>query len=241
VSTVKLDQQVDEQAMDFDKGKQMSKAWQKHVVLKPWDIISKILGGGMFSAASNSTLNNKAELYFNDHEFSYLMMQENYLGTNPTALLSYSGRERALKNLELVEQAANSISEGDLIDRMIHGPEQQWSLMPAHAIFSFVRPASFVAGSMAGHKTGFTKWLGQNSAQGQLFFPLRWTSTNLKQANSPDRSKKSKVICVFGHLVTGTKSGNNMYPHFGPKWSRSSRPKVKKVYLRSSISWTVTS
>jgi len=168
ISTVKLDQQVDEKAMGFDKGKEMSKAWQKHVVLKPWDIVSKILGGGMFAASSNSTLNNKSELYFNDHEFSYLMLQENYLGTNPTKLSSYTGRERTLKNLELVEQAANSISEGDLIDRMIHGPEQQWSLMPVHAIFSFVRPASFVAGSMAGHQTGFTKWLGQNSAQGEF-------------------------------------------------------------------------
>lgn len=169
VSTVKLDQQVDEQAMNFDKGKQMSKAWQKHVILKPWDIISKILGGGMFAATSNANLNAKSELYFNDHEFSYLMLQENYIGTTPTALGNYSGRVRALKNLELVEQAANSISEGDLVDKMIHGPEQQWSLMPVHAIFSFVRPASFVAGSMAGHKTSFTRWLGQNSAQGIVF------------------------------------------------------------------------
>ena len=44
ISTAKLDQD----AMDFDQGKSMSKAWEKHVVLKPWDICHKLLGGGMF-------------------------------------------------------------------------------------------------------------------------------------------------------------------------------------------------
>lgn len=164
ISTAKLDQE----AMDFDAGKEMSKAWEKHVILKPWDITSKILGGGMFASSSKATLNDKIELYFNDHEFSYLMLQENYLNTNPTRANNHSGRQRDLELLKLVDQAAESISDGDLVDRMIHGSQQQWSLMPAHAVFSFVRPASFVAGSLAGHKTGFTQWLGKNSTQGQF-------------------------------------------------------------------------
>jgi len=49
---------------------------------------------------------------------------------------------------------------------MIHGSQQQWSLMPTHAVFSFVRPASFVSGSQAGNQTRFTSWLGNNSKQG---------------------------------------------------------------------------
>lgn len=218
VSTVKLDQQIDEQSMDFDRGKQMSKAWQKHVVLKPWDIISKILGSGMFAPSSNARLNDKSELYFNDHEFSYLMMQENYLGTTPTALGSYNGRERALKNLELVEQAANSISEGDLIDRMIHGPEQQWSLMPVHAIFSFVRPASFVAGSMAGHKTGFTKWLGQNSSQGIFSGSFVVRLLIHDKANTFVKSRRFKVTCAYERPATGMKFASNTCQLCGPNW-----------------------
>ena len=162
LSTAKLDQD----AMDFDAGKDMSKAWEKHVILKPWDIVSKILGGGMFAPSSTSTLNDKIELYFNDHEFSSLMLQENYLSTNPVLSNTLTGKDKYLKVLELTDQAAESISDGDLVDRMIHGSQQQWSLMPTHAVFSFVRPASFVAGSQAGSQTRFTSWLGNNSKQG---------------------------------------------------------------------------
>ncbi|KZF20000.1 DNA replication factor C, large subunit [Xylona heveae TC161] len=165
LSTAKLDQE----AMDFDQGKAMSKAWQKHVILKPWDITAKLLGGHLWAANSGSTLNEKIELYFNDHEFSYLMLQENYLKTTPTLTNNYSGKERNLKHLELIEKASESISDGDLVDRLIHGPQQQWSLMPTHAVFSTVRPASFVSGNLAGHgPINFTSWLGNNSKQGKL-------------------------------------------------------------------------
>lgn len=161
LSTAKLDQE----AMDFDRGQDMSKSWEKTIILKPWDIVSKILGGGMFAPSSNSTLNDKIELYFNDHEFSSLMLQENYLGTRPMLANSYSGKQYNFKALELAEEASASISDGDLVDRMIHGSQQQWALMPTHAVFSFVRPASFVSGSQAGVQTRFTSWLGNNSKQ----------------------------------------------------------------------------
>jgi len=169
VSTIKLDQEAEDAAsMDFDRGKQMSKSWAKATVLRPWDIVSKIIGGGMFASTSKATLNDKIELYFNDHEFSYLMFAENYLGTNPVAASNYQGKDKQLKLLELADKAANSISEGDLVDRLIHGPEQQWSLMPTHAIMSFVKPASYIAGSMAGYGTTFPQWFGKNSTQGKF-------------------------------------------------------------------------
>ena len=173
LSTAKIDQQAQE-SMDFEQGKKMSKSWEKNIILRPWDIVSKILGGGMFASSSKSTLNEKIELYFNDHEFSSLMLQENYLGTRPAAAGSYSGREHNLKVLELTERAASSISDGDLVDRMIHGSQQQWSLMPTHAVFSFVRPASFVAGTQAGHQTRFTTWLGNNSKLGASVRFRKW-------------------------------------------------------------------
>ena len=162
LSTVKLDNQN----LDFDQGKEMSKAWEKHVILKPWDIVSKILGAQMFSASSAATLNDKIDLYFNDHEFSYLMLQENYLKTIPYAANGYHGKEHTFKSLELADNAAESISDGDLVDRMIHGSQQQWSLMPTHAAFSFVRPASFVSGNMF-ERASFTSWLGNNSKHGR--------------------------------------------------------------------------
>jgi replication factor C subunit 1 len=182
VSTAKLDQD----AMDFDQSKAMSKAWEKHVVLKPWDISQKLLGGGLFAPSSKSTLNDKIELYFNDHEFSYLMIQENYLKTKPMlANGANSAREQNLKALQLAEQAAESISDGDLVDRMIHGSQQQWSLMPTHAVFSAVRPASFVSGQVTG--TDFTKWLGNNSKFGKLARYVKEIQAHMRLRSSGDR------------------------------------------------------
>lgn len=163
ISTIKLDAKQ----MDYKEGKAMSKAWEKHVILKPWDIVNKILRAEMFSPASTATLNDKIELYFNDHEFSYLMLQENYLKTKMARPTNVPPKKMNLKLLELAESAAESISDGDLVDRMIHGSQQQWSLMPTHAVFSFVRPASFVYGNLGG-QVGFTSWLGNNSKQGKL-------------------------------------------------------------------------
>jgi replication factor C subunit 1 len=164
ISTAKLDQQ----AMSFDDSKKMSSAWEKNIILKPWDIAHKILGPAIWAQSNKATLNDKTELYFNDHEVSYLMFQENYLLSNPTIANEYSGKEKSYKTLELFDQAAQSISDGDLVDSMIHGPQQHWSLMPTHAIMSFVRPASFVYGSTGSNRMQFTNWLGNNSKQGLL-------------------------------------------------------------------------
>ncbi|KAJ4271671.1 DNA replication factor C complex subunit Rfc1 [Fusarium torreyae] len=185
VSTAKLDQT----SMDYDQSKAMSKAWEKHVILKPWDICQKMLAGGLFTPSSKATLNDKIELYFNDHEFSYLMIQENYLRTKPLALngKGYTQREHNLKALELFDNAAESISDGDLVDRMIHGPQQQWSLMPTHAVFSTVRPASFIAGQLLG--SNFTSWLGNNSKFGRLGRSIREVHSHMRLRSSGDHNE----------------------------------------------------
>ncbi|KAI0161568.1 replication factor RFC1 C terminal domain-containing protein [Xylariaceae sp. FL1272] len=185
LSTIKLDQET----MSFDKGKDMSKAWEKSIVLKPWDIVQKMLGGGLFSATSRATLNDKIELYFNDHETSYLMVQENYIRTRPSALSAYRGnkREHDVKLLELMDQAAESISDGDLVDKMIHGPQQHWSLMPTHAVFSTVRPASFVSGQLMDSK--FTGWLGNHSKSGKLGRYVREIHSHMRLRASGDHNE----------------------------------------------------
>ncbi|KAL5345825.1 DNA replication factor C complex subunit Rfc1 [Pseudogymnoascus australis] len=184
LSSAKLDQT----AMDFDQTKSMSKQWEKHLVLKPWDICHKLLGSGMFAPSSKSTLNDKIELYFNDHEFSYLMIQENYLRTRPLMPpnQNMSPREQRLKTLELADKAAESISDGDLVDRMIHGSQQQWSLMPVHAVFSSVRPASFMSGAVIGEMP-FTTWLGNNSKHGKLSRFVKEIQSHMRLRTSGDR------------------------------------------------------
>ncbi|KAF4123839.1 replication factor C subunit 1 [Geosmithia morbida] len=185
IATAKLDQK----SMDFDQTKTMTKAWEKHVILKPWDICQKMLGGGLFAPSSSSTLNDKIELYFNDHEFSFLMIQENYLRTKPMLLngKGYTPREQKLKALELFDSAAESISDGDLVDRMIHGPQQHWSLMPTHAVFSTVRPASFISGQLMG--SSFTSWLGNFSKTGKLGRYTREIHSHMRLRSSGDHNE----------------------------------------------------
>jgi replication factor C subunit 1 len=50
-----------------------------------------------------------------------LFIQENYLKTIPARSRNYDGPEKALKELRLMDQAASSISDGDIVDAMIHG------------------------------------------------------------------------------------------------------------------------
>jgi replication factor C subunit 1 len=199
LSTAKLDQTT----MDFDQSKAMTKAWEKHVVLKPWDICQKIIGGGLFSPASTATLNDKIELYFHDHEFSFLMIQENYLRSKPAALSGkgYNPRMERLKYLELVDQAAESISDGDLVDRMIHGPQQHWSLMPTHAVFSTVRPSSFIAGMFTAQPT-FTSWLGNNSKYGKLGRFVREIHSHMRLKSSGDHNEiRQQYLPVLWHQL----------------------------------------
>ncbi|KAK3989555.1 replication factor RFC1 C terminal domain-containing protein [Cladorrhinum sp. PSN332] len=200
LSTAKLDSVT----MDFDQTKEMTKAWEKHVILKPWDICQKMIGGGLFSPASTATLNDKIELYFNDHEFSFLMIQENYLRAKPNALggQGLHPKEQNLKYLELVDKAAESISDGDLVDCMIHGPQQHWSLMPTHAVFSTVKPASYIAGQFGGQPV-FTSWLGNNSKYGKLSRYLREIHAHMRLKSSGDHHeiRQQYLPVLWNHLV----------------------------------------
>ncbi|KAK6504810.1 hypothetical protein TWF481_006748 [Arthrobotrys musiformis] len=173
--------------MSFDESKNMASAWQKHVVLKPWDIAQQLLQGHMFAPTSKKTLNDKIELYFNDHEFSYLMIQDNYLKPNPQLASGLQGAERRLKLLELADKAAESISDGDLVDAMIHGPQQHWSMMPVHAVFSTVAPSRFMSGSYGGGHMQFSAWFGQNSKQQKLNRYVKEIQSHMRLRCSADR------------------------------------------------------
>ena len=136
------------------------------------------------------------------------------------------GPKKALKQLLLMEKASESISDGDLVDSLIHGyllfplfpivlltkmhsPEQHWSLMPAHAVLSTVRPASYLYGPGSGYggpnamsfpqcvealqSQKYTKcygrWLGQNSKQNKLGRALGDVQIRMRLKVSSDRSE----------------------------------------------------
>ena len=136
--------------MDFDEGKELSvknrwirheadsrvKINEKNTILTPFTIIDKLTSPYAFSRTNKETLGDKMELYFHDLSFVPLFMQvsrivlrirdsvdvkEHYIKTNPASLSQLDGPEKTIKHLQLLSKAADSCSDGDLIDRMIHG------------------------------------------------------------------------------------------------------------------------
>ncbi|GLB33214.1 putative replication factor C subunit 1 [Lyophyllum shimeji] len=193
--------------MNFDEAKTLAKMNEKYSIMSPFDITSKMLGPYLFSATSRETLGDKMELYFQDHSFIPLFIQENYLKTQPAKLRDLEGPEKTLKQLELMDCAASSISDGDLVDAQIHGPEQHWGLMPLHAVCSAVRPASFLYGTGA-HYGGpgamsFPQWLGQNSKLGKLSRQLTDVQIRMRLKVSGDKAeiRQSYIPALFPHIV----------------------------------------
>jgi replication factor C subunit 1 len=144
--------------MDFQTSQDFSKAFEKSITLKPFDITAKLLSGGTFAPNSSLSLDDKIRLYFDDHDFTPLMIQENYLNTHPSSV----NNGKFKNHLDAVVAASESISDGDLVDKRIHGSQPQWSLMPFHGVMSSVLPSSYVAGQGRG-RYNFTTYLGQNS------------------------------------------------------------------------------
>ncbi|KAI0717599.1 DNA replication factor C, large subunit [Cerioporus squamosus] len=193
--------------MDFDEGKSMVKMNEKYSVMTPFGVLNKMLGPQMFSPTSRETLGDKMELYFHDPSFVPLFMQENYLKTTPSRIKNADGPEKTLKHLELMDKAARSLSDGDLVDSLIHGPNQYWSLMPLHAVCSTVRPASFLYGMGAGYggpnAMSFPQWLGQNSKQTKLSRQLTDVQARMRLKVSGDKSeiRQSYIPSLFPHIV----------------------------------------
>ncbi|KAI0820704.1 replication factor RFC1 C terminal domain-containing protein [Trametes gibbosa] len=193
--------------MDFDEGKSLAKMNEKYSVMTPFGVINKMLGPQMFSPTSRETLGDKIELYFHDPSFVPLFIQENYLKTQPSRIRNMDGPEKTLRHLQLMHKAAESLSDGDIVDSLIHGPNQYWSLMPLHAVCSTIRPASFLYGMGAGYggpnAMSFPQWLGQNSKQNKLSRQLTDVQARMRLKVSGDKSeiRQSYIPSLFPHIV----------------------------------------
>lgn len=163
-----------------EESAQISKSWQKQTVLKPFDIAGKLLSSHMHSG--HSDLNARIDLYFNDIDFTPLMIQENYISTRPSGVAS------SLDHLKRVAQAADDISQLDGINSLIRSLEQQWSLLPFHAVMSSVKPSMEVAGNMSG-RMAFSAWLGQNSKTMKYQRLLQELQYHARLRTSADKSE----------------------------------------------------
>ncbi|THU99376.1 purine nucleotide binding protein [Dendrothele bispora CBS 962.96] len=194
-------------SMSFDESKDLTKMNEKYAILSPFDITTKMLGPYLFSKTSRETLGQKMDYYFQDHSFIPLFIQENYLKSQPAKIRDLDGPEKILTQLKLMDEAASSISDADLVDNMIHGPEQHWSLMPLHAVCSTVRPASCVYGAGAHYggpnSLSFPQWLGQNSKQNKLSRQLGDVQTHIRLKVSADKPeiRQSYIPALHPYIV----------------------------------------
>jgi replication factor C subunit 1 len=143
-------------SMNFDQGKELGAANIKPGMHTPFSLYSALSAPGLWAATSKKTLNDKTDYYFQDHSFMPLMVQQNYINQIPSSINQFQGAKREVKLMQMITKAAESISDGDVVDRMIHSSEQHWSLMPFHGIVSCVKPMSYAHGS-SGTFPGFSR------------------------------------------------------------------------------------
>lgn len=148
-----------ETKMDAAQAKhEASVAKKTSIKIGPWDVCKSV-----FSEAEHRTMSlyDKSDLYFHDYNLAGLFVQENYLASKPAAA---GGDKR--KVMELVSQAADSIAEGDLVERGIRSG-MNWSLLPTAAIFCSVLPGEYMQGFLTG-QVMFPSWLGKNSRRSKM-------------------------------------------------------------------------
>lgn len=90
---------------------------QKNTILDPFKIVEKYLNAAAFG---NHSLNDRIEFYYHNFQLAPLMVQENYLRCRPRKLPTANPNLASLKHLELLSEAADCISQGDIVDRSIH-------------------------------------------------------------------------------------------------------------------------
>uniref|UniRef100_A0A8C9JF87 Replication factor C subunit 1 n=1 Tax=Panthera tigris altaica TaxID=74533 RepID=A0A8C9JF87_PANTA len=145
-------------ALTYDQAKADSHRAKKDIKLGPFDVARKVFAAGEETA--HMSLMDKSDLFFHDYSIAPLFVQENYVHVKPVA----AGGDMK-KHLMLLSRAADSICDGDLVDRQIRS-KQNWSLLPTQAIYASVLPGELMRGYMTQFPT-FPSWLGKHSSAGK--------------------------------------------------------------------------
>ena len=124
--------------MEVDQAKKdvpMSK--KTSIKVGPWDVCKMV-----FNTENHKTmsLKDKSDLYFHDYNLAGLFVQENYLQAKPAAA---NGDKKKL--MQLVSKAADSMAEGDLVEKVIRS-NMNWGLLPTAALFCSVVPGDYMSG-----------------------------------------------------------------------------------------------
>lgn len=192
--------------------------------MTPFNIVPALIGPYAFSKTNRDTLNDKLDLYFQDFSFVPLFIQENYLKNAP-ARAQGSDPESQMQRLDYFSKAADAISDGDIIDRMIHGQEQHWSLLPAHGFSSTVRPSYWIYGpsqERGYNPVSFPAFLGQNSKRqklGRMLGDIQ-VKMRLRVSGSRDEVRQdympmlaSKIVLPFTRKAEATEAAESVIPY----------------------------
>lgn len=98
---------------------QISLLTKKTIAKNLFDVASEVFG--------KKKIKDKIDLYFEDYSMIPLFVQDNYVKMN-------------FRNVNEIRRSIQSISFSDLIDKHIHGYNQEWGLLPNHAFFSTIYP-----------------------------------------------------------------------------------------------------
>ncbi|XP_025949506.1 replication factor C subunit 1 isoform X3 [Dromaius novaehollandiae] len=147
-----------DKSLTYDEAKTDANKAKKDIKLGPFDVVRKVFAAG--EEASHMSLIDKSDLFFHDYSLAPLFVQENYIHVKPAAA---GGNLK--KHLVLLSRAADSICDGDLVDRQIRS-KQNWNLLPVQAIYSSVLPGELMRGYMSQFPV-FPSWLGKFSSTGK--------------------------------------------------------------------------
>lgn len=88
----------------------------------PFVLMDRLFGPQAWSQTKPTRIQDKLEIYFSDFDLLPLWVQENYLKHKYNRANNLSNpKQTAYKKMEITAKAADAISDGDLVDRMIHG------------------------------------------------------------------------------------------------------------------------
>eukprot|EP00252_Welwitschia_mirabilis_P003820 TRINITY_DN1388_c0_g1_i1.p1 TRINITY_DN1388_c0_g1~~TRINITY_DN1388_c0_g1_i1.p1 ORF type:complete len:950 (-),score=248.13 TRINITY_DN1388_c0_g1_i1:318-3167(-) len=138
---------------------------EKDEDITPFAAVDKLLGydGGKLR------MDERMELCMSDPDLVPLFIQENYLNYRPS--IASNDGDGSLR-MDLISRAAESIADGDIINKQIRR-YQQWQHSQMSAFASSIIPASLVHGRREVLVEGernfnrFGAWLGKNSSLGK--------------------------------------------------------------------------
>ncbi|KAM6261652.1 replication factor C subunit 1 [Porphyrio hochstetteri] len=147
-----------DKSLTYDEAKTDASRAKKDIKLGPFDVVRKVFATG--EEASRMSLIDKSDLFFHDYSLAPLFVQENYVHVKPAAA---GGNLK--KHLVLLSRAADSICDGDIVDKQIRS-KQNWNLLPTQAIYASVLPGELMRGYMTQFPV-FPSWLGKFSSTGK--------------------------------------------------------------------------